>query len=81
MEEEKKERLETIPEFLKRNIRESLVYALLANKEGFKKELVVTTPRNIVSDFYASLNRKDILSNFETEEERKKAHDLIREMF
>jgi len=55
---------------LKRNIRESLVYALFVNDvDNLKPSLV----RNIINDFYASLNRKLCLLNYEANEEIKKA--------
>jgi len=56
---------------LKRNLRESLIYALYANVKD------VTVARNTVDDFYASLNRKGILSTYEAEEEVRKAKTQV----
>jgi endogenous inhibitor of DNA gyrase (YacG/DUF329 family) len=72
--EKEKEELSTLSEDLKRNIRESLVHALktsIPKKESWMRELVV-------EEFYASLNRKNILLNYEAEEETKKAKEQLR---
>jgi len=58
-----------LDETLKRNIRESLVYAVHASTPKKWKWL----RRIIIDDFYHSLNRKAILYNYETEEEISKA--------
>jgi hypothetical protein len=71
--EKEKEELSTLSEDLKRNIRESLVYALktsIPKKESWMRELVV-------EEFYSSLNRKNILLNYEAEEEIKKAKEQL----
>jgi hypothetical protein len=60
-------------EDLKRNIRESLVYATL-QIQGRNKEMY---RRLVITEFYHSLNRKDILLNYETEEEVKKALEQL----
>jgi len=68
------EELSMLSEDLKRNIRESLVYALktsIPKEESWKRELVV-------EEFYTSLNRKNILLNYEAEEEIKKAKEQLR---
>jgi hypothetical protein len=63
--------IEVLNEDLKRNIRESLVYAVFTSlKKSYQRRLVIT-------EFYHSLNRKDILLNYETEEEVKKALEQL----
>jgi len=56
---------------LKRNLRESLVYALYTNVKD------VSVARNVIDDFYASLNRKAMLLICEAEEEVRKAKTQI----
>jgi len=58
---------------LKRNIRESLVYAVNQLKSKTKIRLVV-------QEFYHSLNRKQLLLNDEVESEIKEAMGLIEEL-
>jgi predicted metalloprotease with PDZ domain len=60
-------------EDLKRNIRESLIYAVLQIQGRNKK----TYRRLVITEFYHSLNRKSILLNYETEEEVKKALEQL----
>jgi hypothetical protein len=56
-----------LSETLKRNIRESLVYAVsTSNLQWYQRRLVI-------HEFYNSLNRKSLLFNHETEEEIDKA--------
>jgi len=65
---------------VKRNIRESLCYSVAANIRILRADLIMTTARLIVSDFYASLNRKHILTNMETELEIDVAYTLLKEL-
>jgi hypothetical protein len=60
-------------EDLKRNIRESLVYAVLQIQGRNKK----TYRRLVIQEFYSSLNRKSILLNYEVEQEVKKALEQL----
>jgi len=58
---------------LKRNIRESLVYALTQVKNRAQIRLVI-------QEFYHSLNRKGILLNYEVPEEISLADQLVDDM-
>ena len=58
----------------KRNIRESLVYALVTSIPRNR-----THQRLVVEEFYAGLNRKLILTNEETEEERNVALQTLQD--
>ena len=55
----------------KRLIRESLVYALHANVAN------PTVIRNVIADFFVSLNRKGLLTNRETEEIIREAYEEL----
>jgi hypothetical protein len=66
MSEEELEELQ-LSETLKRNVRESLVYAVFtSNLQWWQRRLVIY-------EFYNSLNRKGWLFNYEAEEEIDKA--------
>lgn len=60
-----------LDETVKRNIRESLVYALHTTQPGLLKK------RLIVSEFFHSLNRKGLLLNSEVDVLIKEAYDQI----
>ena len=62
-----------LDEYQKRNIRESLVYALgqVSN---------YTQQRLVIQEFYASLNRKQFIFIYETEEETEKALKQLKEI-
>jgi len=62
---------------LKHDIRKALIYAMTSNLRNFPLDVKVSIARNIISDFYHSLNRKKILDNEETETELKKAYLLL----
>lgn len=60
-------------EDLKRNIRESLVYALHSTVPS-KGEMSKTLKRLVISEFFHSLNRKMVLFNCEVEGEISQAN-------
>lgn len=66
-------------EALKHGIRRALIYSVVSNVKLLSPDLKVSLARNIISDFYHSLNRKLILTNEETEKELAKAYALLSE--
>jgi len=61
-------------EDLKRNLRESLVYAVYSSVKDR------TAKRLLVSEFFHSLNRKGFLLNYEVEDMISKAYDQLKEL-
>lgn len=59
-----------LDDYQKRNIRESLVYALSQVKDHTQRRLVI-------QEFYASLNRKKFIWNMEAEQETESALALL----
>jgi len=69
-------------EVLKQDIRKALIYAITSSINPFPfgyEDVKISMARNIVSEFYHSLNRKRFLTNKETEEELKEAYALLSE--
>ena len=61
-----------LSEDMKRKVREALIYALWTGIPGN-----ISARRVILSDFYHSLNRKNVLSNRETGEEVKRGYKYL----
>jgi len=68
---------------VKRNVRESLIYAIASSLRGLaptvKVDMQRTIAHNIIADFYHSLNRKMMLTSEETEKELTESYTLLTE--
>jgi len=64
---------------LKHDIRKALIYAITSSVQLLNQDLKISLSRNIISEFYHSLNRRQVLSNDETDTELKESYMLLTE--